>query len=115
MAEVPEIGCREPTLLADVRKIAGRLAMVMVGFLVVALANSIWAAWFRADALVLFGVEKPLLCMFDCESVWWPSAYAFAPGSAGPYEAFICVGVVLWLTGYAIRRVAKLMSPGRPA
>ena len=94
-------------MLAGVRRIAYGLPIVVAGFLVVALANSIWAALFRADALVLLGIEKPLLCMFDCESVWWLSAY--------PYEAFICVGVVIWLTGYAIRRVAKLMSPSRPA
>jgi hypothetical protein len=78
MAEEPEIGGREPTMLAGVRHIAYGLATVMAGFLVVALANSIWAALFRADALVLFGIEKPL-CMFDCGSLWWVSVYAFWP------------------------------------
>jgi hypothetical protein len=109
MAEQPEIGGREP-ILAGVRQIACGLAMVMAGFLVIALAKSIWAARFRADALVLFGVEKPLLCMFDCESVWWPTWYAF-----GHYEAYIGVGAVMWMIGYAIRRVARSVSSGRPA
>ena len=63
-------------MLAGVRQIAGGLAVVMAGFLVVALANSIWAARFRADALILFGIEKPP-CVFDCGSRWWVSAYAF--------------------------------------
>jgi hypothetical protein len=109
MAEEPEIGGREPTMLACVRHIAYGLATVMAGFLVVALANSIWAALFRADALVLFGIEKPL-CMFDCGSLWWVSVYAF-----GHMEAFVSVGVVIWLIASAIRRIARSMSPGRPA
>jgi hypothetical protein len=108
MAEQPEIGGREP-ILAGVRQIACGLAMVMAGFLVIALAKSIWAARFRADALALFGIEKPLLfCMFDCESVWWPTWYAF-----GHHEAYIGVVVVMWLIGYAIRRAT--MSSGRLA
>ena len=114
MAEVPEIGGRGPGTLAGVRQIAYGLAMVMAGFLVVALANSIWAALFRADALILFGIERPD-CFFCEELSWWPSAYAFAPGFASPYEAFICVGVVMWLIGSAIRWVARSMSSGRPA
>ena len=96
-------------MLAGVRRIAYGLPIVVAGFLVVALANSIWAARFRADALILFGIEKPL-CVFDCGSLWWVSAYAF-----GYYEAFIGVGVVMWLIGYAIRRVTRSLSSGRPA
>ena len=84
-------------MLAGVRQIAAGLGMVMAGFLVVALANSIWATWFRTDALILFGIEKPL-CMFDCGSLWWMSAYALSHD-----EAF-GLGVVIWLIGYAIRR-----------
>jgi len=101
-------------MLAGVRQIVYGLAIVMAGFLVVALANSIWAARFRADALILFGIEKPD-SLFGNELAWWPSAYAFALGSDSPYWALICVGVVMCLIGYAIRRVAKLMSPRRPA
>jgi hypothetical protein len=56
---MPEIGGRERTMLAGVRRIAYGLAMVMAAFLVIALANAIWAARFRADALILFGIEKP--------------------------------------------------------
>ena len=97
-------------MLAGVRQIGGGLAMVMAGFLVVALAYSIWAARFRADALMLVGIEKPPGIMFDGEPWWWVSAYAFSPS-----EAFICVSVVMWLIGYAIRRIAKSMSSGRPA
>jgi len=74
--------------------------MVTAGFLLVALADSIWAARFRADALILFGIEK-LDCAF-CHELSW---YGF-----GNYEAFICAGVVIWLIGYAIRRVAKSTS-----
>jgi hypothetical protein len=59
-------------MLAGVRQIAYGLAMVMAGFLVLALANSIWAALFRADALVLFGIEKSD-SVFGHELAWWPS------------------------------------------
>jgi hypothetical protein len=93
-------------MLAGVRQIAAGLAMVMAGFLVIALANSIWAARFRADALILFDIEK-LPVFFDGDAPWW---FGY-----GDYEAFICVGVVIWLIGYAIRRVAKSMSSGHPA
>jgi hypothetical protein len=92
-------------MLAGVRQIAYGLAMVMAGFLVIALANSIWAALFRADALIMFGIEKPD-CAFCNELSWYGS---------GNYEAFICVAVVIWLIGYAIRRVARSMLPGHPA
>jgi hypothetical protein len=92
-------------MLAGVRQIAAGLATVMAGFLVIALANSIWAALFRADALILFGIEKPNW-LFGEELSW----YGF-----GNYEAFICAGVVMWLIGYAIRRVTKLLSSGHPA
>jgi len=92
-------------MLAGVRQIAYGLAIVVAGFLVVALAYSIWAALFRTDALILFGIEKPDV-VFGEELSW----YGF-----GNYEAFICVGVVMWLIGYAIRRVARSMSSGRPA
>jgi hypothetical protein len=103
-------------MLAGIRQIAYGLAMVTAGFLVIALANSIWAALFREDALILFGFEKqPFFCMFDCESVWWPSAYGLALGAASTSEALICVVVVMWLIGYAIRRIARSMSSGRPA
>jgi hypothetical protein len=95
-------------MLAGIRQIVYGLAMVMAGFLVVALAYSIWAALFRADALILFGVVAPH-CMFDCGG-WWLSAYAF-----GHYEAFVGVGVVMWLIGCAIRRAAKSLSSGHPA
>ena len=97
-------------MLAGVRQIAYGLAIVIAGFLVVALAYSIWAALFRVDALILFGIEKPPWLFGPEAPPWWVSAYAF-----GHYEAFICVGVVMWLIGYAIRRVTKSMSSGRPA
>ena len=96
------------TMLAGVRQIAYGLAMVMAGFLVVALAYSIWAARFRADALILFGIEKPDCAFCSDAWPWWMTAYDV-------YEASIGVGVVIWLAGYAIRRVAKPMSPSRPA
>jgi hypothetical protein len=107
MAEVPEIGGREPTMLAGVRQIAYGLAMVMAGFLVIALANSAWAARFRTDALVLLGIEKPTGVVFDGEPWWWVIPYGYN-------EAF-GLGVVMWLIGYAIRRVARSTSSGRPA
>jgi hypothetical protein len=96
-------------MLAGIRQIAYGLAIVVTGFLVIALANSIWAARFRADALIMFGIERPS-CVFDCESPWWLTAYPL-----DLYEASIGVGVVMWLIGYTIRRMAKSMSSGRPA
>jgi hypothetical protein len=92
-------------MLAGIRQIAYGLAIVVAGFLVVALANSIWAALFRADALILFGIEKPNW-VFGEELSW---------SGFGNYEAFIGVGVVMWLIGYAIRQVARSTSSGRPA
>jgi hypothetical protein len=98
-------------MLAGVRQIAYGLAMVMAGFLVIALANSIWAALFRADALILFGIEKPPPCAFCSDAwPWWVSPYGISH-----HETFIGLGVVMWLIGYAIRRVARSMSSTRPA
>jgi len=98
-------------MLASVRQIAYGLAIAVAGFLFVALAQSIWVAVFRADALFLFGIKKPdWLFGPDAPPWWWVSAYGF-----GHYEVFICVGVVMWLIGYAIRRVAKSILPGHPA
>ena len=96
-------------MLAGVRQIAYGLAIVVAGFLVVALAQVIWAALFRADAIFLFGIENWLIG-HGALPWWWPTGYAF-----GHYEAYIGVGVVMWLIGYAIRRVARSMSSGRPA
>ena len=96
-------------MLAGVRQIAYGLAIVVAGFLVVALAQVIWAALFLADALAMFtGYDPPPF--FD-EPPWWTAAYAFV----GYYEGLIGVGVVMWLIGYTIRRMAKSMSSGRPA
>ena len=95
-------------MLAGVRQITYGLAMVVAGFLVVALAQVIWASLFLADALAMFtGYEPPPV--FD-EPPWWTAAYAF-----GYYEGLISVSVVMWLIAYAIRRVAKSMASGRPA
>jgi|SRR5262245_6679527 len=101
-------------MLAGIRQIAYGLAMATAGLLVVALPNSIWAALFRADALTMLGIEKPSN-WGGHELAWWPIGYVLAPGSDGAYEAFLCVGVVMWLIGHAIRRIAKSMSSGRPA
>jgi hypothetical protein len=96
-------------MLAGIRQMAYGLAMVTAGFLVVALAYSIWAALFRADALILFGIEKPP-CMFCPDAwPWWVSVYAFS------YDEAFGMGVVMWLIGYAIRWVTKSMSSGHPA
>ena len=135
MAEQPEIGGREPIVvdvLAGIRQIAYGLAMVMAGLLVVALVQLIWATlalvdpWSpgislgnRGDVIVLgrthafavFAGYEPLPLIHDAPYWWpWPAVYAF-----GHHEAFIGVVVVMWLIGYAIRRVAKSMSSGRPA
>jgi hypothetical protein len=97
-------------MLAGVRQIAAGLATVMAGFLVIALANSIWAALFRTDALILFGIKKPDWLFGLDAPPWWVIAYAF-----DRYEAFVGVGVVMWLIGSAIRLVARSMSSGHPA
>jgi hypothetical protein len=89
-------------MLAGVRQIACGLAMVMAGFLVVALAQLTWAALFFTD---------DALAVFIYEPRWWTAGYAFV----GYYEGLIGVGVVMWLIGYTIRRVAKSMLSGRPA
>jgi len=91
-------------MLAAVRQVAYGLATVMAGFWVVALAGFIWAALFRADDLVPFtGYEPPRV--FDFGEPPWMVGHSFAY-----YEAFIGVGVVMWLIGYAIRWVAKPTS-----
>ena len=113
-------------MLAGARQIAYGLAMVTAGFLVVALAQLIWAAlalwsplislgnrgdvWGRADAFAWFAGYKPWPVM-DAPPWWpWTTVYAF-----GHHEAFIGVAVVMWLIGYAIRRAARSLSFGHPA
>jgi hypothetical protein len=93
-------------MLAGVRQIAYQLAMVMAGFLVVALAHSIWVALFRADALLMF---SPFDYWIHEIPIGMPT-YA-----SGYYEGIIGLGVVMWLIGYAIRRIASSVSSGRPA
>jgi hypothetical protein len=108
MAEEPEIGGREPIVLAGVRQIAYGLALVMAGFLVVMLAQSIWAILFRADVDYLF---SPFDFWIREAPLWTPTdAYV-----SGYLEGLISLSVVLWLIGYAIRRATKSMSSGRPA
>jgi hypothetical protein len=114
-------------MLAGIRQIVYGLAMAMAGFLVVALAQLIWATlalWSpgislgnrvhvmgRADAFAMFAGYEPMPFVTHAPHWWpWPAVYAF-----GHHEAFIGVGVVMWLIGYAIRRVARSMSSGRPA
>jgi hypothetical protein len=87
---------------AGIRQIAYGLAIVVTGFLVVALAQLTWAALFLAD---------DALAVFIYEPRWWTAGYGFV----GCYEGLIGVGVVMWLIGYTIRRIAKSMSSGRPA
>src|SRR5262245_53090588 len=96
-------------MLAGVRQIAYGLAMVMAGFLVVALANSICTVLFRADALILFGIEKPDWA-FGGTLSWWASPYGFSD-----YEAFFGLGVVMWLTGHALRRILRSKAARRAA
>jgi hypothetical protein len=114
-------------MLAGLRQVAGGLAMVMAGFLVVALAQLIWATlafdlWSstislgdrvhvmgRADTFALFAGYKPWP-LIDARPWGWAGVY-----SLGHHEAFIGVGVVMWLIGYAIRRVARSTSSGHPA
>jgi len=50
-------------MLASVRQIAYGLAIAVAGFLFVALAQSIWVAVFRADALFLFGIKRARLAV----------------------------------------------------
>jgi hypothetical protein len=95
-------------MLAGARQIAYGPAMVMAGFLVIMLGQSIWVALFRADALLMFSPFDPWIREIP---LWTPTeAYV-----SGYIEGLVGLGVVMWLIGYAIRRVAKLMSSGRPA
>ena len=92
-------------MLAGLRQIVCGLAMAVAGFMVVALAYSIWAAVFRADALILFGIKKPDWMFGPDGPIWWvyPFRYYY-------YKALAGVGVLMWLIGYAIRRVANSTS-----
>jgi hypothetical protein len=90
-------------MLAGVRQIAYGLATVMGGFLVVMLAHSIWVALFRADALFLFSPFDPWIR----EIPLWMPADAYVSGYS---EGLISLGVMTWLIGYVIRRVAKSKS-----
>jgi hypothetical protein len=135
MAEQPEIGGREPIVVdvvAGIRQIAYGLAMVMASLLVVALVQLIWATlaledpsspgillgnrgdvmgWGWAHAFAVFAGYEPLPFVTHAPHWWpWPAVYA-----NGHHEAFIGVVVVMWLIGYAIRRIARSMSSGRPA
>jgi hypothetical protein len=89
-------------MLAGVRQIAYGLAMVMASFLVVMVAYAtLWGAFLRSNALLVLDGPTP----------FHDPAYN-TPGDA---RSLISLAVVTWLIGYAIRQVAKLMSPGRPA
>jgi hypothetical protein len=65
---------------------------------------------FERMLFFLFGIKKPDWLFGPDAPPWWVTAYAF-----DHYEAFVGVGVVIWLIGYAIRGVARSMSSGRPA
>jgi hypothetical protein len=95
-------------MLAGIRQIACELAIVMAGFLVIMLTQSIWVALFRADALFLFNPFDPWIR----ETPLWMPTDAYVNSYSG---GLISLGVVMWLIGYAIRRVAKSISSGRPA
>jgi len=93
-------------MLAGIRQIAYGLAMVMVAFLAVTVAyTTLWVAFLGTNALLLFQMQT---MFYD---PWIETAY-LAPADA---RSLVSLAVVIWLIGYAIRRVAKSMSSGRRA
>jgi hypothetical protein len=124
-------------MLAGIRQIACGLATVVAGFFVVVLAQLIWATLALEDpwspgillgnnrvdvtgrgwahAFAVFAGFEPWPHIIDAwldAPRFWTGVYAFGQHNV---EAFIGVVVVMWLIGYAIRRVARSMSSRRSA
>jgi len=96
---------REATVLAGVRSVAWGAAMVMVGLLAVILADCIWMAYFRLDAVILSG---PLvICEFHICDPW---AFLVELIRA---DSIIGIAVVIWLIGRVVRRASRSISAHR--
>src|SRR5262245_39512758 len=91
---------REGTMLAVVRNVACGAAMVMAGLLAVIVANCIWMAYFRLDAVIL---SRPLIIgMFGISDPW---AFLVERIRADSIDSIMGLAVVIWLIGRAVRRV----------
>jgi hypothetical protein len=94
-------------MLAGVRNVVWGATMVMARLLAVMAANCVWISLFRLETYILF---NPWEGWLDVDL--WPYTVSKVSGDT---EGIIGFAVVVWLIGYAIRRVARSMSSGRPA
>src|SRR5262245_61612814 len=96
---------REGTMFAGVRNVAWGAAMVMAGLLAVIVANCIWMAYFRLDAVIL---SRPhIIGMFATYDPW---ASLVELIRADSIDSIMGLAVVIWLIGRAVRRVWKSRS-----
>jgi hypothetical protein len=96
---------REGTVLAGVRNVAWGAAMVMAGLLAVILADCIWMAYFRLDAVILSG--PLMICEFGICDPW---AFLVELIRA---DSIIGLVVVIWLIGRVVRRASRSISAHR--
>ena len=92
-------------MFAGVRNVAWGAAMVMAGLLAVILADCIWMAYFRLDAVIL---SAPLIiCEFNvCDP--WAYLVKLIRG-----DSIIGLAVVIWLIGRVVRRASRSISAHR--
>jgi hypothetical protein len=89
-------------MLAGVRNVACCAAIVMAGLWAVILANCVWVAGFRLEAVILWP-----------QVIWeivdpWTSTVMWSRT-----ESLIAFAVVIWLIGRAVRHVSKSRAAGR--
>ena len=94
--------------VAGLRNVAWGAAMVMAGLLAVIVANSIWMAYFRLDAVIL---SRPPICGIFPSCDPWASLVERI--RADSIDSIMGLAVVIWLIAFAIRRASRSISAHR--
>jgi hypothetical protein len=89
-------------MLAGLRDVAWSVAMVVAGFLAVALADCVWIILSFSDARVFFFGDPTVIFGGD-----------LYVGYSTIAELVVGLAVVIWLIGYAVRRASKSIAAGR--
>ena len=89
-------------MLAGLRNVAWSVAMVVAGFLAVALADCMWIILSFSDARVFFFGDPTVSFGQD-----------LYVGSSTIAELVVGLAVVIWLIGHAVRRASTLIAADR--
>ena len=89
-------------MLAGLRNVAWSVAIVVAGFLAVALADCVWIILSLSDARVFF--------FGDPTVIFGQELYI---GSSTIAELVVGLAVVIWLIGHAVRRASTLIAADR--